>query len=422
MAARSLTATPNGIDRINRSLTEKRWSQEDLYKENDCCSSPQPAKKFCTGKPVDRKIFVCFCEALKLDWEEIAGLETPEPVTEAVEPQTDIAAIVRSVRQQVSADIHHRCGTMRVLDMEQPIGIGDIYTNVNILEKLSGRRRLGLNELLQGCDLENFDRFLLGQVRHKRVPGLEAVERHRQLMVLGKPGAGKTTFMKRLATLCNHGEFQAQRVPVFVTMKEFAEAKGQPELLTYIGQQWGVCGLEDTEALAKILGQGRALILLDGLDEVQETDHDRILQEIKDFTGRYRDCQFVMTCRIAAWGYKFDKFTDVEVDDFDNEQIAEFAAKWFKTKGLPEKARDFTRRLHENEQIRELANSPLLLTLLCLIFEERDDFLPNRAELYEEGTRLLLKRWDADREIKRDQVYKKLSLRCKEELFSHLAL
>jgi hypothetical protein len=78
-------------------------------------------------------------------------------------PETDIDAIVRSVRQQVQADIHHRCGTMRVLDMEQPIGIGDIYTNVNILEKLSGRRRLGLNELLQGCDPENFDRFCWGK-------------------------------------------------------------------------------------------------------------------------------------------------------------------------------------------------------------------------------------------------------------------
>jgi predicted NACHT family NTPase len=84
---------------------------------------------------------------------------------------------------------------------------------------------------------------LLGQVRHERVPGLEAVERHRQLMVLGKPGAGKTTFMKRLATLCNQGEFQAQRVPVFVTLKEFAEARGNPTLQTYIGQQWGPAAL-----------------------------------------------------------------------------------------------------------------------------------------------------------------------------------
>jgi hypothetical protein len=53
-------------------------------------------------------------------------------------PETDIDAIVRTVRQQVHADIHHRCGTMRVLDMEQPIGIGDIYTSVNILKSSRG--------------------------------------------------------------------------------------------------------------------------------------------------------------------------------------------------------------------------------------------------------------------------------------------
>jgi predicted NACHT family NTPase len=79
--------------------------------------------------------------------------------------------------------------------------------------------------------------------------------------------------------------------------------------------------------------------LLDGLDEVQETDHDRILQEIKDFTGQYRDCQFVMTCRIAAREYTFQHFTEVEVADFDEEQIAEFATKWFTAKQDPEKAR-----------------------------------------------------------------------------------
>ncbi|WP_239112289.1 NACHT domain-containing NTPase [Halomicronema sp. CCY15110] len=336
-------------------------------------------------------------------------------------PETDIDALVQTVRQQVRADIHHRCGTMRVLDMEQPIGIGDIYTNVNILEKLSGRRRLGLNELLQDCDLENFDRFSLGQIRHERVPGLEAVERHRQLMVLGKPGAGKTTFMKRLATLCNQGEFQAGRVPMFVTLKEFAEAKGQPDLQTYIGQQWGACGVEDAEASAQILRAGGALILLDGLDEVQETDHDRILQDIKDFTRQYRDCQFVMTCRIAAREYTFQHFTEVEVADFDQEQIAEFATKWFTAKQDPEKGETLIQRLEDNEPIQELATNPLLLTLLCLVFGEANDFPANRAELYKEGLDVLLKKWDAKRNIERDQVYKKLSLKRKEDLLSQLA-
>lgn len=57
--------------------------------------------------------------------------------------EPEINELVEEIRQKVNADIHHRCGTMRVLDMEQPIELGEIYTRVNILEKLSGRQRLG---------------------------------------------------------------------------------------------------------------------------------------------------------------------------------------------------------------------------------------------------------------------------------------
>ena len=360
---------------------------------------------------------------------------TPSDNSEANEPETDIDAFVQEIRQKVYADIHHRCGTMRVLDMEQPIGIGDIYTNVNILEKLSGRRRLGLDELLQDCDLENFDRFLLGQIRHERVPGLEAVERYDKLMILGKPGAGKTTFMKRLATLCNQGEFQAQRVPVFVTLKEFAEAPGKPGLQAFIARQWRTCRVTIPEtqlaersqnsetqlADNRIFEQGRALILLDGLDEVQETDHDRVLREIKDFTRQFRGCQFVMTCRIAAREYTFQHFTEVEIADFNQEQIAEFATKWFSAKQDPKKGESFVQRLETSKPIQELATNPLLLTLLCLVFGEAADFPANRSELYKEGLDVLLKKWDAKRNIERDQVYKKLSLKRKEDLLSQLA-
>jgi len=363
-----------------------------------------------------------------LDWAEGStgpGLQKVEQVLlQLKEPSytvQDIDALVQDIRQQVHDDIHHRCGTMRVLDMEQPIGIGDIYTSVNILEKLSGRQRQGLNDLLQDCDLENFDRFGLGQIRTERVPGLDAVNRYTKLMILGKPGAGKTTFMKRLATLCNRGEFQVQRVPVFVTLKEFAEAPNQPDLKAYIANQWRQCSIKEANAVSEVLRQGRTLVLLDGLDEVQEDDHDRILHDIKDFAHQYRDCQIVMTCRIAAWEYTFEQFTEIEVADFNQEQIAEFATKWFATKQIPTKAQDFIQQLKKNEQIQELSTIPLLLTLLCLIFEDRSGFSPNRAELYQEGTRLLLKKWDKKRKIKRDQVYRKLSLDRKEDLLSQLA-
>ncbi|MGK7891938.1 MAG: NACHT domain-containing NTPase [Leptolyngbyaceae cyanobacterium] len=437
MVERSLSATSEGIEQINRALTEKEWSREDLAKAAEC--SRQPAVKFCSGKTVSKKLFVSFCKLLDLDWEAIAGLapivpdhspqlktensklKTPSP-QHSPTPRPDIDTLVQQIRQQVHADIHHRCGTMRVLDMEQPIGIGDIYTSVNILEKLSGRRRLALADLWQDCDLENFDRFHLGRVTQKRVPGLEAVDRYDELMILGKPGAGKTTFMKRLATLCNQGEFLADHVPVFVTLKEFAEAEGKPSLRTYIGEQcYPRTRQENAESVVQTLMAGQVLVLLDGLDEVLETEHGRVLQAIKEATQTFRSCHFVITCRIAAREYTFEQFTEVEMADFNPEQIAEFATKWFKAKDDPQKSKTFIQRLENNEPIQELATNPLLLTLLCLVFGDAADFPSNRAELYKEGLDILLKKWDAKRNIERDQVYKKLSLKRKEDLLSQLA-
>ena len=75
MAARSLTATPTGIEQINRALTDREWSRDDLAKHCDC--SRQPAVKFCSGKAVSKKLFVAFCKALALDWEGISGQKPP---------------------------------------------------------------------------------------------------------------------------------------------------------------------------------------------------------------------------------------------------------------------------------------------------------------------------------------------------------
>lgn len=344
--------------------------------------------------------------------------QAPLPKTEI---ERDIDAFVQEIRDKVQADIHTRCGTMRVLDMEQPIGIGDIYTRVNILKKILGHRRLSVNELIQASDIENFDRFSLGEIRQRPVPGLKAVEQYDKLMILGKPGAGKTTFMKQLATLCNQGEFQAERVPVFITLKEFSEAKGQPELATYIAQQWQQCGVQETSSIEFVFTQGRALILLDSLDEVQGKNHQRVFNEIKDFSHKFRNCRVIMTCRLAAREYTFEQFTEIELADFDDEQIAEFAQKWFSTKKEPRKSETFMQRLENIKPIKELATNPLLLTLLCLIFSEAAAFPINRAELYKEGLDLLLKKWDAKRNIERDQIYKKLSLKRKEDLLSQLA-
>jgi len=354
----------------------------------------------------------------------VACQKTNPSLAADTNPTAEPNVLVQTIRAQVYADIKTRCGKMRVLDMEQSIGLGDIYTSVNILEKLSKNQRPPRDEWLKH-DPEKFDRFLLGQVHQPGVPGLQAVEEHRQLMILGKPGAGKTTFMQQLAVLCNEGEFQPQRVPIFVTLKEYAEAEGQPKLQTYIQNQWETCGIKETDVLEAILETGQALILLDGLDEVKESDHDRVLKDIKTFTQiqKFRGCQCVMTCRVDALEYMFDSFTYVEIADFDKDQIADFANKWFTLRQDPRKAKIFIDKLNhkDNEPLRKLAVTPILLTLLCLVFEEESEFPKNRSDFYQQEVDWLLKKWDNRRGIKRDLVYKRLSLARKKEMLSQFA-
>jgi predicted NACHT family NTPase len=422
-AERSLKATSQGIEKAQTALTGKVLSQEKLAKNVGISRST--ISKFFKGDSVDRQLFVQICQTLKLDWQEICVQNDVTSAASDQEQVGDIDALVQEVREKCKADIQQRCGTMRVLDMSQPIGLGDIYTNVNILEKLSAQNRKEIKELQEGCNLEDFDRFGLSRVI-KKIPGLDAVAKHPKLTILGKPGAGKTTFLKRLAMYCIKDELKPDSVPIFISLKDFAEAENRPHLLTYIAKQFKNCGIEASTSIdvkgkvGRLCKQGRAFVLLDGLDEVKEADTKRVLKEIRDFALQYAQNQFVITCRIAAKEYIFEQFTEVEIADFDDAQIASFAENWFRPKEV--KAESFIAKLDEHNPIKELATNPLLLTLLCLIFEESGNFPTNRSELYKEGLDALMKKWDAKRGIDRDWIYKDLSVQKREDMLSEIAL
>lgn len=334
---------------------------------------------------------------------------------------SDIDALVQEVRQKVYPCIFNQCGKMRLLGLYEQIDLHDIYTDVNILEQISSRRRLEIAGLHKVSVADEFERPRLGGIGEQRMTGLAAVKQYSKLMVLGKPGSGKTTFLKHIAIQCISGNFQPNLVPIFITLKNFAESKDCSSLIKYINQKLNDCNVLDNSITKKLLARGRALVLLDGLDEVMEADEARILKELNKIYTQFSSNKFIVTCRIAAKQYTLKNFTEVEVADFNEEQIISFAHKWFSTRDTIQ-GKNFIEKLKNNFSIKELATNPLLLTLLCLTFEESADFPVNRLELYEEGINLLLKKWDAIRNIERDRLYKKLSVQYKQNLLSKIAL
>jgi len=86
-----------------------------------------------------------------------------------------------------------------------------------------------------------------------------------------------------------------------------------------------------------LLHHGKALILLDGLDEVQEKDSSEVLKQVCKLSEYYKN-QLIITCRIATQHYQLEGFTDIEIVDFDSSQIEAFTQSGFVAVGrIPER-------------------------------------------------------------------------------------
>lgn len=333
--------------------------------------------------------------------------------------------------------IKYLCGQLRILDVERLVEIDNIYIDVYVLETVPSNIREDISYFQSfNSAKDKYDRFNSNKVEQERVRGIEVAANNLKLMVLGKPGSGKTTFLKHLAIQCNEGNFQSQLIPIFIDLKDFTRTARDKynnfSFFNYISDDLLNCDVWEQQ-IHTLLIHGRAFILLDGLDEVDADDGHAVLTAISDFSKQYFRNKFVISCRIGnqlANRLFSLNFTEIEVADFNNNgQIEAFAKKWFvavarnsREQGLTQAAR-FIEKVHlsENKSILELAGTPIFLNLACLVFQNKSNFPSGRAKLYEDGSDLLLFRWDQTKIIKRDEVYRKLSVLNKKQILSQIA-
>lgn len=433
MAKRSLQASPTGIQRVKRAFALKGWTQENLAGEVNL-KTRQPIWRLFTGQPVDRQIFKEICQVLDLDWREIAEQPPAEFLEpgESLEPHLlTVDELVEAVRSQHRDTLQHQCGILHLLDINRPVNIDDIYVDVNILEGVVSQQCLKITDL-KNLEPTEFDRLDLGAIDIPQMAGVEAVEAYGKLRVLGKPGSGKTTFLQHIAVQCNRGKFAADQVPIFIALREFAEAsrqQGEFSLFNTIHQALLPDGITDSAGLETLLHEGRVLMLMDGLDEVLNQDINALMREIRAFSDKYHRNRFVVSCRTAAQKLALRGFTDVEIAPFTQAQMATFAQKWFVALGkhaTPQgqaQAAEFIQKLDlpENWQFRQMVVTPLFLHLACWVFQGEGQFPSKRTAFYKKGLDLLLGKWDETKGIERDDIYRLFLLPQKMRLLSQLA-
>jgi formylglycine-generating enzyme required for sulfatase activity len=289
----------------------------------------------------------------------------------------------------------------------------------------------------------------------RRLSVLERLNRYPRLVLLGDPGSGKSTFVHFVA-LCHAGEILGQPInldllrsplpqkkpcdskkklepqpwdhgpllPVRVVLRDFA-ARGLPppgervtarHLQEFLERELKDDCLGEYD-LFKDLRETGGLLLFDGLDEVPEADsrRDRICQAVEAFVRAFGKCRVLVTSRIYAYrsqGWQLSGFAETELAPFDEAQIRFFVESWYGQVASTGRlgAGDARGRaellLHAiwgSSRLQELAERPLLLTLMASLHTWRGGSLPEkREELYADAVDLLLNLWESQRVV-RDQ-------------------
>ena len=321
---------------------------------------------------------------------------------------------VENSYHQYYENYSERHGQVKVscVDMRKPIPLDDVYVGVQFLNQHTISRYNSpedVEQAFQGRDRRPFD-----SVSDERQDGIQVANEEQYLMVLGGPGVGKSTFLRKVgleALKGKNGNFEHKCLPVFLELKRFTEAQIDIEAL--IVREFEICRFPHPKELAQTaLKSGDLLILFDGLDEVPRSNVNNVIGKIGDFVDRYSQNRFIASCRIAAYKGGFTRFTEVEMADFDDSQIQDYIKNWFASTPDPHRHqldesmetadRCWTMlNASEHSATKELARNPLLLTLLCMVYDNSQNFQRNRAALYEKALDVFLEEWAAEKRVPR---------------------
>jgi len=244
------------------------------------------------------------------------------------------------------------------------------------------------------------------------------------LVILGDPGAGKTTHLRRLLICClKEGSeklgLPAGMVPVFLPLRALEDPERETVDQFIVRHLNKHLGLSDDFG-RELLRRGNLLLLFDGLDEVANPGlRVKIARWVEQVLRAHSSCRPVVTCRFAGYGEQKRgtpevrlnaEFLELHIQPLRDHQPEEFVRKWYRlvesgldldrdtaARRATERADDLIATLKRGDlrtaRMAELVGNPLLLANLCLVHRSHGRLPQDRRRLYDECVDVLLERW-----------------------------
>ncbi|MEN6441239.1 MAG: HEAT repeat domain-containing protein [Syntrophobacter sp.] len=249
-----------------------------------------------------------------------------------------------------------------------------------------------------------------GEGSRKDLPWEEARSEHQKIMVLADPGMGKSTVLKMEASRRAKAEKEKLKdssiapaevvFPLFLQLFDLAHTEDElidaiPKVLVREYRQ--VSAIQDR--LRDSLASGRCLLLLDALDEVPSSGRNSLSEKLNRFVRNY-PCPVICTSRIVGYSEGFlAGAKHMEIVPFRTQQIELYVKTWFRNAASQIEDRTkcpdgLIKELRVRPQVAGLVQNPLLLSLICSLYQHEKIVLPaKRAKVYEMAVSFILDEW-----------------------------
>lgn len=384
----SLKASPQGLTIADAARQRKGWTKTSPVWCDKAHTSTATLKRFWLGSPIRRDNFISICQALDLDWEEVVLLER-----EGIESLSshDLDSLVQQVRTKIAFGFEF--GKKNPNQQQALQWIQENFLDLDLVkvQSLPAEYPVGNRDSLfkeQSPSEDSFDRMGIRLLKGEKTSSHKIIEDDLNLFVYGEPGAGKSTFLRWAALQCRAGNLLSSYIPVFIEIRRLAASDANNTLLRvieYMFAQWGIT----PEQLEFLRNAGRILFIFDGFDEAPSHEWNRINSATEDVLRDYENCRFIFSSRLASNFPFFDGFQKIIIAPFKGKKhIFKFIHQWFKqphNKASMASAMIEKLKSSEYRGIRELTQRPILLKMLCTVFEFEENFPTKRAEVFRMG-------------------------------------